>query len=135
MSRWLIRGMSMVLMVGLPAGALFTGASRLVPFLAMPLVVLGGPMILGLRRNSGNGPEAGTEDDSDSDNGGGGNRRPDRGPTTPSGPTGLLPLTDSTPSTWRLRGNGPQHVSDPGHRRQPHQPSRIPRRVPTGPHR
>ncbi len=127
------RALALTVMVGLPVAALFTGGSRLVPFLSMPLIVLGGPMIMGARHIGGSDPEADAEDDGGSDDGGGGNRRPDRGPTTPSGPVGELPLEFSQPGGWRSRGNGRQRTTDPGHRRQPHrprQPSRMPHRTP-----
>ncbi|WP_249012328.1 hypothetical protein [Conexibacter sp. DBS9H8] len=130
----LVRGSVLLMMLALPLGALLTGAAGLVPFLAMPLVVLGMPLVV-------RGPEAdgdgGAEGDGDDGDGGpGGNMRPDRGPMTPSGPTGTLPLEHSTPGGWRLRSPAPQRVSDPGPRRTPHRPApATPRRVPAGPHR
>jgi hypothetical protein len=125
----------MAVMTALPVVAVFTGEAKLVPFLAMPLVVLGGPMLLRVGQAGENDSEADSDDDDGSDGGGGGNRRPDRGPTTPSGPMGELPLEYSSPAAWRTRGHGRQRASDPGHRRQPHPaPARRPRRVPAGPH-
>jgi hypothetical protein len=134
MRRRLIQALSLVAMVGLPLTALFTGGARLVPFLAMPLVVLGGPMLLRLARQ---GREPGTDsgEDGGSDDGPGGNKRPDRRPPAPSGPSGLLPLEHSSPASFRVRGNGRQRISDPGPRRSPHEPSRLPERVPAGPRR
>jgi hypothetical protein len=134
MRRRLTQAFSLLAMLGLPVAALFTGGARLVPFLAMPLVVLGGPMLFGLARHGGE-PGADTGDDGDSDDGPGGNKRPDRRPPAPSGPTGLLPLEHSTQGTFRIRGNGRQRVSDPGQRRSPHEPARTPHRVPAGPRR
>jgi hypothetical protein len=134
MPRWFVRALALLAMLALPVAAIFTGGARLVPFLAMPLFVLGGPMLLGLG-GEGREPGADTGDDSDSDDGPGGNKRPDRRPPAPSGPTGLLPLEHSAPSSFRMRGNGRQRISDPGHRRAPHQPSRSPQRVPAGPRR
>ena len=133
MSSWPLRLLTASLMLALPLVALAAGAVRLVPFLAMPLVVLGAPLIVKARGGGEEGDEDGG-DDGDSDDGPGGNRRPDRGPMTPSGPTGELPLSHSTQGAWRLRGNGHQQVLDPGHRRSPHQPERLPRRVPSRPH-
>ena len=135
MSRWLPRALALAAMIALPVAAIFTGGAKLVPFLAMPLVVLGGPMIFRERRGGENDPEADAEDDDGSDDGGGGNRRPDHGPGTPSGPMGELPLEYSAPAGYRMRGNGRQRTTDPGHRRHPHQPSRTPHRVPAGPRR
>lgn len=135
MFRWLGRGAALVAMVGLPVAALFTGAGQLVPFLALPLIVLGGPVILRARQFGESDPEADSDDEGGSDEGGGGNRRPDRGPTTPSGPVGALPLDFSRQGSWRHRGHGRQTTADPGHRRHPHPaPAPRPRRVPAGPH-
>jgi hypothetical protein len=135
MARWVLRVLALLVMIGLPVAAIFTGGARIVPFLAMPLFVLGGPFVASLARGKPSEPDADSDDDGDSDDGGGGNRRPDRGPTTPSGPTGKLPMEKSQPARWRQRGNGPQRINDPGRRRQPHRsPSRTPRRVPAGPH-
>lgn len=135
MLRWIARGCAMVAMVGMPVAAAFTGGARLVPFLAMPLIVLGGPMLMRFHGSGENDPEADAEDGGGSDDGGGGNRRPDRGPGTPSGPMGELPLEFSHPGA-RTRGNGPVRTSDPGRRRQPHPaPAPSRRRVPAGPHR
>jgi hypothetical protein len=126
----------MVAMVGVPVAAAFTGGARLVPFLAMPLIVLGAPVVMKLRDGSTDSePEADGDDGGGSDDGGGGNRRPDHGPGAPSGPVGDLPLEFSRPGGDRLRGNGPQRTADPGPRRHPHQPRRTPHRVPAGPRR
>jgi hypothetical protein len=135
MFRWSARGLAFAVMATLPIVALFTGEAKLVPFLAMPLVVLGGPILLRVN-GGGTDSEADSEDDDGSDGGGGGNRRPDRGPTTPSGPMGELPLEYSRPGAWRTRGNGPQRTTDPGRRRHPHAPPvRTPGRTPAGPRR
>jgi hypothetical protein len=85
MPRWFVRALALLAMLALPVAAIFTGGARLVPFLAMPLFVLGGPMLLGLG-GEGREPGADTGDDSDSDDGPGGNKRPDRRPPAPSGP-------------------------------------------------
>jgi hypothetical protein len=137
MVRWSFRLLAVAVMTALPIVALFTGEAKLVPFLAMPLVVLGAPVILRINQAGGSDSEAESEDDDGSDGGGGGNRRPDRGPTTPSGPMGELPLEFSRPGSWRSRGNGRQRTTDPGHRRQPHRPAptRTPGRTPAGPRR
>lgn len=133
MSRYLPRIAALSVMIGLPLVALFSGAAGLVPFLSMPLLVLGGPMLLTAWRGDGD-PGSGSEDDNGSDGGGGGgNRRPGRPPSRPSGPRGLLPLETSQPGSWRLRGSERRHVSDPGPRRAPHRP--VPRpHVPTRSH-
>jgi hypothetical protein len=136
MLRWVSHILALAAMAALPIAAIFTGGAKLVPFLAMPLVVLGGPMIMRARASSESDPEADADDDdSDSDDGGGGNRRPDHGPGTPSGPMGELPLEFSRPAGYRMRGNGRQRAIDPGRRRHPHQPQRTPHRVPAGPRR
>ena len=128
MLRRLTREAALVAMIGLPLAALIGGAARLVPFLAMPLVVLGGPMLFSSWRD-GTSSEDSSDDDGGSDGGGGGgNRRPGRGPEQPSGPRGALPLDASQPARWRLRGPERQHVSDdPGTRRTPHRPRPRPR--------
>ncbi len=135
MFRWLPRVFALAAMTALPLAAVFTGGARLVPFLAMPLIVLGGPMIFRVRGTGDSDPEADNNEDGGSDDGGGGNRRPDKGPGTPSGPMGELPLEYSSPAGYRTRGNGRQRTTDPGHRRHPHQPRRSPQRVPAGPRR
>jgi hypothetical protein len=134
MFRYLPRASALILMVGAPLAALILGAARLVPFLAMPLFVLGGPMLFSLwHGDSELGP--GTDDEGGSDGGGGGGtRRPGRPPMRPSGPRGVLPLERSRPASWRLRGSEPQRVSDPGPRREPHRPRPAPRRSPIFPH-
>ena len=126
-----VRLSALVVMLGIPLAAACTGAERLVPFLAMPFVVLGTPMIASLfgdpRSLHRDEPEGGE----DSDDGPGGNKRPDPQPLTPRGPRGTLPLESSSPARWRLRGGERVRVSDPGPRRAPHRPA--PRRTPGRP--
>ncbi|HET9074705.1 MAG TPA: hypothetical protein VFN48_09015 [Solirubrobacteraceae bacterium] len=128
----LTRAIAVAVMVALPLAALFGGAARLVPFLAMPLVVLGGPLALARWRGDTSAEDS-ADDDGGSDGGGGGgggSHRPGRGPEQPSGPRGELPLERSQPGRWRVRGPERQHVSDPGRRRTPHRAPLRPR-VPT----
>jgi hypothetical protein len=135
MFRPVAHALGVAMMVALPVAALFTGGARLVPFLAMPLVVLGGPLVMKARGSRRGESEADAEDDDGGSDGGGGNCRPGRGPSAPSGPMGELPLEFSSPAAWRLRGNGRQRGADPGRRRRPHPlPVRSPRRVPSGPY-